>query len=153
MNNPELYLKTVFCCMACDGNIADEEVGMIRKLVSETNLFAGIDVESTLNKYILEINEEGACFLNNYLNEVSNENLSEDEQLKLIGIAIKTIEADNRIEYSEIKFFKKIRFRLSVSDDMIIGLYPDRDDFLLPDNKVTDAFEFDDVKFANISVK
>ena len=139
--------------MACDGNIADEEVGMIRKLVSETNLFASIDVESTLNKYILEINKEGAYFLNNYLNELSNEKLSEDEQLKLIGIAIKTIEADNRIEYSEIKFFKKIRFRLSVSDDMIIGLYPDRDDFLLPDNKVTDAFEFDDVKFANISVK
>ncbi len=153
MNKSELYLKTVFCCMACDGNIADEEVEMIRNLVSGTNLFTGIDVESTLNDYILEINKEGASFLNNYLNEVSNEKLSEDEQLKLIGIAIKTIEADNRIEYSEIKFFKKIRFRLSVSDDRIIELYPDKDDFLLPDNKVTDAFELSEVKFVNISLK
>lgn len=26
----ELYLKTAFCCMVCDGNIAEEEVQLIR---------------------------------------------------------------------------------------------------------------------------
>lgn len=26
----ELYLKTAFCCMACDGDIADEEVQYVR---------------------------------------------------------------------------------------------------------------------------
>lgn len=28
----ELYLKTAFCCMACDGDIALEELELIKKL-------------------------------------------------------------------------------------------------------------------------
>ena len=30
MTKEELYLKTIFCCIACDGDIATEEVGMVR---------------------------------------------------------------------------------------------------------------------------
>ena len=32
----ELYLKTAFCCMACDGNIAEEEVQLIRDYTKES---------------------------------------------------------------------------------------------------------------------
>lgn len=28
MTKEELYLKTIFCCIACDGDIATEEVGI-----------------------------------------------------------------------------------------------------------------------------
>ena len=31
MKTNELYLKTLFCCCACDGEIAQEEVDMINK--------------------------------------------------------------------------------------------------------------------------
>lgn len=31
MNNQELYLKTVFACMAYDGSIADEEIQLVRE--------------------------------------------------------------------------------------------------------------------------
>ena len=34
MDKAELYLKTIFCCMACDGEIAKEEVEMIESLSS-----------------------------------------------------------------------------------------------------------------------
>lgn len=34
MNNQELYLKTVFACMAYDGSIADEEIQLVRDLVA-----------------------------------------------------------------------------------------------------------------------
>lgn len=30
----ELYLKTVFCCMACDGDIAKEEFSLLNKYPS-----------------------------------------------------------------------------------------------------------------------
>ena len=32
MKTNELYLKTLFCCCACDGEIAQEEVDMIKEL-------------------------------------------------------------------------------------------------------------------------
>lgn len=41
----ELYLKTMFCCMACDGEIATEEVDLIRNEVAHESLLEGLDVE------------------------------------------------------------------------------------------------------------
>ena len=34
MKTNELYLKTLFCCCACDGEIAQEEVDMIKELTA-----------------------------------------------------------------------------------------------------------------------
>ena len=42
----ELYLKTVFYCMACDGEIATEEVDLIRNEVAYEPLREGLDVDS-----------------------------------------------------------------------------------------------------------
>ncbi len=133
MTKEELYLKTVFCCMACDGDIADEEIAMVKELSSKEPVFKDIDVESAINVWITEINKNGAMFLQSYLKEISAFELSEKEQLFLISLAIRIIEIDNRIEYSEIKFFKKIRSRLSISDEAILDKHPDKEDFLLPD--------------------
>lgn len=60
----ELYLKTAFCCMACDGDIANEEVDLIRNYVRESSLFEGLEVERLLNEYIQKINAQGIAFLN-----------------------------------------------------------------------------------------
>ena len=35
MNINELYIKTIFCCMACDGDIAKEEVELIKSITSK----------------------------------------------------------------------------------------------------------------------
>ena len=53
-------------------------------------------------------------------------------------IAIRTIEADEQIQYQEISFFKQIRACLTISDDAIMEMYPERelDDmetYFLPD--------------------
>ena len=44
-----------------------------------------------------------------YLNELSSNNMNKEEELQIVDFAIKTIEADEKVEYSEIKLFKKIR--------------------------------------------
>ena len=74
-----------------------------------------LDAETALNAYIVEINREGTAFLKKYLDELSQAALSDDEQLTIVNLAIQTIESDQRIEYTEIKFFKKIRARLPLS--------------------------------------
>jgi len=68
MTKEELYLKTIFCCIACDGDIATEEVGMVRELCAKDKLFHDIDSEKYINSWIAEINEQGALFLQSYLN-------------------------------------------------------------------------------------
>lgn len=151
MNNNELFLKTLFCCSACDGDIAPEEVSLVKQLSLYDSSFAGIEVERIINSYVESINEQGSIFLKNYLYEIENATLSDEEQIKLVELAIKMIEADNQILYSEIKFFKKIRNRLSISDDYILEKLPESEDYLLPDISSEDK-DFEEVgNFAKIS--
>lgn len=136
--------------MACDGDIAKEEVAMVKDMTTKTSLFNGLNIEDYLNNYINLINAEGASFLKKYLRELANMELTTEEQLTVIELAIKMIEADNQIEYSEIKFFKKIRMKLSISDELILEKYPNKENFLLPDLYVADELKWDNVTFANI---
>lgn len=151
MNIKELYIKTIFCCMACDGDIAKEEVELIKNIASKQNTFDGINVESTINEYIALINANGAVFLKKYLYELANQKLSDEEQFQIIDFAIQTILADNRIEYSEVKFFKKIRYRLSLTDEQILAVHPDIEDFLLPDINIAEDPVWENVIFENIN--
>lgn len=152
MNINELYLKTAFCCMACDGDIANEEVQLIKDYTKKSDLFVNLDVEKLLNEYINSINTTSGAFLNSYLSGLKNFELTDEQQLRLIEIAIEMIEADNQVLYSEVKFFKKIRFRLPISDDAILEKHPDKEDFLLPDTNVDSDFEWGDITFATISL-
>lgn len=153
MNSQDLLLKTIFACMACDGDIAKEEVKLLHDLIVNTDLFKGLDAEVTLKKYVDSINENGVAFLNQYLSEVAEGKLSKEEQLCLVDLAFKTIEADNRIEYSEVKFFKKIRVRLSLTDEDILAKYPDKEDFLQLDIDVAADLEWSNAIFAEITLK
>ena len=100
MTKEELYLKTIFCCIACDGDIATEEVDMVRDLCTKDNIFHDVDSEKYLNSWITEINEQGGMFLQAYLKELNSADLNETEQLLIVSLAFKAIEADNRIEYA-----------------------------------------------------
>lgn len=154
MVKKELYLKTIFCCMTCDGDIAEAEKEIVRQFCASNELFKGMDTENFLNKWIEEVNRNGEMFFRSYLNEISEMNLSGQEQMMIVDLAFRTIEADNLIEYSEVKFFKKIRKRLSVSDETILEKYPDKQDFLLPDIDMTDELVWnDDIKFTRISLR
>lgn len=151
MDTNELFLKTLFCCSACDGEIAPEEVSLVKQLSLHDSSFEGLNVENILNTYVEKINEQGCIFLKDYLSEVANATLSDEEQVKLIELAIKMIEADNQILYSEVKFFKRIRNRMSISDESILANLPNSEEYLLPD-LMEDEKDFNDFgNFAKIS--
>lgn len=147
----ELYLKTVFACMVCDGDIAPEEIAVVKELAEKADLFSNFDVENKLNDYVSQINQQGRVFLTTYLNDIANAELTEKEEMQIISIAIQTIEADNKIEYSEVSFFKKIRQRLNVSDETILATFPDKEDYLLPDIKMPEEMNWN-VHFENIKL-
>ncbi|MFW5721170.1 MAG: hypothetical protein ACOCWW_02150 [Bacteroidota bacterium] len=112
----ELLLQTAFSCMACDGEIDKREIELIKSLEKDEQLFELENIESLLNELIEEINKKGHGFLRDYLNQVNQASLTEEQEIKLVRTAIRTIEADEKVEYSEIKFFKIIRPKLAVSD-------------------------------------
>ncbi len=151
MNIRELYIKTIFCCMACDGDIAKEEIALVKDITFKNEIFFNLDVEGLINEYVALINDNGVDFLNQYLNELSMQEMSEIEQMQIVSFAIDTIPADNKIEYSEVKFFKKIRKQLSLSDEQILSKYPDVEDFLLPDINVDDKLFWNDIVFDKVS--
>ena len=74
-----------------------------------------------------------------YFDLLNKSNLTEKEELTLIDFAIQTIKADDEIEYSEIKFFKNIRHRLQISDENILAVFPEIEQYLEEDI-VTESF-------------
>ena len=138
--------------MACDGEIAKEEIAMVKKIITQQENFNVVNIEAIMNSYIASINTNGKLFLQSYLNQLSSQELSEEDQLNIVDFAIQTIFADKKIEYSEVKFFKRIRTYLSLTDEQILEQHPNIEDFLLPDIKITEALEWDNIVFENINL-
>lgn len=113
----ELLLRTAFACMSCDGDIATEEVELIKQMANEKHLFGDIDIDKELDVLVKEINEKAKGFLKQYLATLAEQTLTEDEELKVADVAVQTIRADNIIQYSEIKFFKVLRSNLKIVSD------------------------------------
>lgn len=135
----KLLLKTAFSCMACDGDIDKREVKLIKKLHKENKTFGEIDINSELDNLLLAINKDGQQFLKDYFKELTETELTEDNELNIIKVAIDTIKADEKVEYSEIKFFKVIRSKLKIDNEPILEKYPDFEDYLEQDI-ITDSY-------------
>jgi len=121
MEQNKLLLRTAFACMSCDGDIATEEVETIKQMSKERRLFGELNIDKELDELVNEINLKGKGFLKQYLISLAEETLTEEQELKVADVAVQTIRADNKIEYSEIKFFKVIRSNLKiVSDDTLL---------------------------------
>jgi len=119
--------------MACDGDIDKRELVLIKKIHQDTKIFGEIDINQELENLLLEINRDGHKFLKSYFNDLSSSELNEQDELKLIEVAIDTIKADDKVEYSEIKFFKVIRSKLKIHNDQILAIHPDFEEYLEQD--------------------
>lgn len=135
----KLLLKTAFCCMVADGNIDDREISLIKSMCEKSSLFINFNFQEEINLLVGKINNGGKTFIQYYFDLLKQTQLNEEEELTLIDFAIQTINADEQIEYSEIKFFKNIRHRLNVSDEKILARFPDIEQYLEEDI-ITDTF-------------
>ena len=135
----KLLLKTAFCCMAADGKIDNREISLIKSLCEKSPFFTNLNFQEEINLLIDKINSDGKAFIQHYFDLLKEAQLTEQEELILIDFAIKTINADEQIEYSEIKFFKNIRHRLNVSDDKILAHFPNIE-LYLEDDIITDGY-------------
>lgn len=135
----KLLLKTAFSCMACDGDIDQREIKLIKRMHLEKKAFGDIDVNYEMNNLLIAINKNSHQFLKEYFNEITAAELTEANELKLIEVAIDTIKADEKVEYSEIKFFKVIRSKLKIENEPILEKHPDFEEYLEQDI-ITDSY-------------
>ena len=139
-----LLFQTAFCCMASDGHIDQREIDKIQSLCEASPLFRDFDFLAETNRLVEAINEQGKDLISNYLDTLESYFLTEEEELSLIDFAVQVIRADEKIEYTEIKFFKTIRHRLKVSDERILEKFPDIEQFLEKDID-TGSFNLQDI--------
>lgn len=135
----QLLLKTAFCCMASDGDIHNTEITLIKTMCENSEQFKEFNFQAEINMLVDKINASGKEFISDYFKLLDQALLNEKEELTLIDFAIQTIRADEQIEYSEIKFFKNIRHRLKISDEYILAVFPDIEQFLEADI-ITESF-------------
>ena len=153
MEQNELFLRTAFACMSCDGEIASEEVELIKQMSKEKQLFGEIDIDKELDELVREINLKGKGFLKQYLVNLAEESLTEEQELKVADVAVQTIRADNRIEYSEIKFFKVLRSNLKiVSDETLLEKIDGIDENYLAQDIQADYLQMYDDYFNTIEL-
>ena len=135
----KLLLKTAFSCMACDGDIDKREIKLIKRLHKEKKTFGDLDVNTEMDNLLIAINKDGHQFMRDYFDELTTSELTEANELNLIEVAIATIKADEKVEYSEIKFFKVIRSKLKINNEPILEKHPDFEDYLEQDI-ITDSY-------------
>lgn len=159
----QLLLKTAFCCMASDGHIDQREVELIKSLCEDSTMFENFDFQERINLFITRINSDSKGFIKNYFELLEKGGLTEEEELILIDFAVKTINADEQVEYSEIKFFKNIRHRLKIKDEDILKAFPNIEMYLEEDivtesylEKITNQYlqtvdlpEFESISISN----
>lgn len=115
LNN--LLLRTAFACMSCDGDIANEEIDLIKQMAKQKHLFGDVNIDVELDKLVQEINLQGKGFLKQYLISLAEQSLTEEQEIMVADVAVQTIQSDNKVEYSEIKFFKVLRSNFKVVTD------------------------------------
>lgn len=153
MEQNELLLRTAFACMSCDGDIASEEVELIKQLDREKRLFGDVDIDKELDELVKEINLKGKGFLKQYLISLTEESLTEEQELQVADVAVQTIRIDNRIEYSEIKFFKVLRSNLKiVSDETLLDKIDGIDENYLAQDIQADYLQMYDDYFNTIEL-
>ena len=144
----DFLFKSAIMAMACDGDIAETEIEEIKAIVANEIYFIGYDYEEPLKSNIQNIKTYGKTALNQYLKEIETNNLSANQEILLVEVLLRIIEADNDVQTSEIKFLQMAKAKLKLDDQTLIVKFPRQIDLLLNFHNLDIHQEFtDELKF------
>ena len=120
----DFLFKSAVMAMACDGDIAETEIEEIKTIVANEIFFMGYDFEEPLKRNIDNIKANGIGEINQYLQEIGTYNLNEHQEILLIEVLLRIIEADNSIQTSELKFLQMAKAKLNIDEQTLIINFP-----------------------------
>jgi len=151
MKNQEFkkfLFRSAVMTMACDGHIADEEVSEIENMVLNEIYFMGLDYEDLLKDGLDNIKIKGKLAINQYLQELNSIELNEHQEILIIEVILKIIEADSKIQTAEIKFLQLVKSKLKIEEQILIVKFPRQIDYLIDFNN----YGFNDVFMEEIEL-
>ena len=134
--------KSAVMAMACDGDIAEEEITEIKNIVANEIYFMGYDFEEPLKTNIENIKANGKNAINQYLQEIVSNDLNEHQEILLIEVILRMIQADDKVEESEIKFLQMAKSKLKTEEETLIVKFPNQIDYLMDFNNYGQNEEF-----------
>jgi uncharacterized tellurite resistance protein B-like protein len=138
----DFLFKSAVIAMSCDGYIAEEEINEIKSIVANEIYFMGFDFEEPLHKNIEAIKMYGMRAVNDYLHEITNNDLSEHQELILIEVLLKIILADSEVKESELQFLHLAKSRVRTDEQTLIVKFPHHIDYLIDLNNYGQHEEF-----------
>ena len=115
----KLLFKTAFCVMACDGSIDDIEIQEMKKIDSNTSYFSDIDLSDELDNLINDLQNKNVKIVKRLFDSLRENTLTVTQELLILEITMRIINADNIIADNETRFLNLIRSKLDVSDQII----------------------------------
>lgn len=114
-----LLLETAICTMSCDGEIHNNEIAEVNQIIEYAPYFTGADFKQAATDYIQSIQNDGSKIISDYLVKLGETELDFTQELLLLEIVIRIINADQRVDENEITFVKIVRSKLKVYDQII----------------------------------
>ena len=123
--------KTAVMAMACDGEIADEEIEEIKNIVANEIYFMGYDFDNPLKSNLENIRVNGKNAINQYLQEIAANDLNEQQEILLIEVVLRMILADAKVEESELMFLQMVKSKLKTDEQTMIVKFPEQISYLM----------------------
>ena len=115
----KILLDVAVCAISCDGHVDDLEIKELHEIQEKSPYFLQEDLKDTLNNSIGLALDSYEIFRNSVFNKLNSINLNVVQEFSILEISFALINADNKIEKTEIKFINELRKCLSL-DDFII---------------------------------
>lgn len=113
-NEKEAFYAILYACAAVDGEIADEEIEMMNKVVAKRDLLKGTDLK-TLNQKVIQLYKDaGSSSGTLIMKAIPKLNNTQREQCYIS--AYELFLADGNVQGSERKLLEDLQEALEISD-------------------------------------
>lgn len=128
MKNSEfknVLFKAAFAVIACDGSIAGVELQEFKYLLEHSLYFVGLEADTELESAKKALQSKGIGYINDFFAVLAVSELSEKQEISLLEVLIKMVEADSNIDNNELIFLQKVKKQLkNLNEEKIILNFP-----------------------------
>jgi len=115
----KILFKVAFCAMACDGEIQKEEIEELKIMDKKTSYFAEIDLSDELKQLVNDFKNKGTKVIEELFELLRKTKLNPIQELLVLEVALRIINADKKHDENEIKFINFLRSKLELHDETI----------------------------------
>ena len=123
----KLLFKVAFCSMACDGHIDEREIDEMKMMDKNTSFFHDIDLSEELSELVSELGGKGVQIINDLFKTLKDNILNPIQELIILEVALRIINADQKHDENEIKFIRFLRANLKLHDNEIVDRFGEID--------------------------